>query len=97
MKQVYYPIVSICLPSKHDGLHSVNRYSAVMTQSERVIDVSEAVRRYILDNDPVVLSGRVHTFNAKALSLPDQVDHPGVVQVGAVSLEGKSQHNHFMT
>ncbi|MDG5501340.1 glycosyltransferase family 4 protein [Marinobacter sp. BGYM27] len=34
------------------GLHSVNRYSAVMTRGERIIAVSETCRRYILDNYP---------------------------------------------
>lgn len=34
------------------GLHSVNRYSAIVTCGERVIVVSEAVRRYVLDNYP---------------------------------------------
>lgn len=32
------------------GLYSVNAYSAVMTRGERVIAVSNAVRRYLLDN-----------------------------------------------
>ncbi len=36
------------------GLYSVNRYSAVMTRGERVIAVSETVRRYILQNYPRV-------------------------------------------
>lgn len=34
------------------GLHSVTRYSAIMTRGERVIAVSETCRRYILDNYP---------------------------------------------
>lgn len=34
------------------GLHSVSRYSAIVTRGERVIVVSEAVRRYIADNYP---------------------------------------------
>jgi len=32
------------------GLYSVNAYSAIMTKGERVIAVSETVRRYILEN-----------------------------------------------
>lgn len=34
------------------GLYSVSPYSAIMTRGERVIAVSETVRRYILDNYP---------------------------------------------
>lgn len=34
------------------GLHSVSRYSAIMSCGERVIVVSEAVRRHLLDNYP---------------------------------------------
>lgn len=34
------------------GLHSVNRYSAIVTCGERVIVVSEAVRRYVTENYP---------------------------------------------
>ena len=34
------------------GLHSVNRYSAIMTKGERVIAVSETVRQHILENYP---------------------------------------------
>lgn len=34
------------------GLHSVSRYSAIVTCGERVIVVSESVRRYVLDNYP---------------------------------------------
>ncbi|HEY9198153.1 MAG TPA: glycosyltransferase family 4 protein [Gammaproteobacteria bacterium] len=34
------------------GFYSVSRYSAIMTKGERVIAVSEAVRRYVLDNYP---------------------------------------------
>lgn len=36
------------------GLYSVNGYSAIMTRGERVIAVSETVRRYILENYPAV-------------------------------------------
>jgi glycosyltransferase involved in cell wall biosynthesis len=34
------------------GLHSVSRYSEIVTCGERVIVVSEAVRRYVLDHYP---------------------------------------------
>jgi glycosyltransferase involved in cell wall biosynthesis len=40
------------LVSTVHGLHSVNRYSEIVTCGERVIAVSEAVRAYILDNYP---------------------------------------------
>ncbi len=40
------------LVSTVHGFYSVNRYSAVMTQGERVIAVSESVRDYILKNYP---------------------------------------------
>lgn len=36
------------------GMYSVSRYSAVMTKGERVIAVSKAVRKYILENYPKV-------------------------------------------
>lgn len=38
------------LVSTVHGFYSVNRYSAVMTRGERVIAVSESIRRYILEN-----------------------------------------------
>lgn len=34
------------------GMHSVNRYSAIMTCGERVIAVSKSIQQYILDNYP---------------------------------------------
>ena len=34
------------------GLYSVNTYSAIMTRGERVIAVSETIKRYILENYP---------------------------------------------
>ncbi|MCP3662871.1 MAG: glycosyltransferase family 4 protein [Gammaproteobacteria bacterium] len=34
------------------GLHSVSRYSAIVTRGERVIAVSETVKRYILESYP---------------------------------------------
>jgi glycosyltransferase involved in cell wall biosynthesis len=40
------------LVSTVHGLHSVSRYSAIVTCGERVIVVSDAVRRYVLDNYP---------------------------------------------
>lgn len=40
------------LVSTVHGFYSVNRYSAIMTRGERVIAVSESIRRYILENYP---------------------------------------------
>ena len=40
------------LVSTVHGMHSVSRYSEIVTCGERVIVVSEAVRRYVLDNYP---------------------------------------------
>ncbi len=40
------------LVSTVHGFYSVNRYSAVMTKGERVIAVSESIRKYILKNYP---------------------------------------------
>lgn len=41
------------------GMHSVNRYSAIMGKGERVIAVSETAKRYLLDNFPEVDSSKV--------------------------------------
>lgn len=41
------------------GLHSVSRYSASVTLGERVVCVSEAARRYVLDNYPRVEESRL--------------------------------------
>ncbi len=41
------------------GFYSVSRYSAIMTKGERVIAVSDAVQRYILDNYPQVDPSRI--------------------------------------
>ncbi len=40
------------LVSTVHGFYSVNAYSAVMTRGERVIAVSESIRRYVLENYP---------------------------------------------
>lgn len=45
------------------GLYSVNAYSAIMTKGERVIAVSEAVRRYLLDNYPKLDSGTIEVIH----------------------------------
>lgn len=45
------------------GLHSVNRYSAVMTRGERVIAVSETCRRYILENYPTTQPDRIRLIH----------------------------------
>ena len=41
------------------GMHSVNRYSAIMGKGERVIAVSETAKRYLLDNFPAVDPNKV--------------------------------------
>lgn len=41
------------------GLHSVSRYSAIMTCGERIIVVSETARRYVLDNYPKADPARI--------------------------------------
>ncbi len=41
------------------GLYSVNRYSAVMTRSERIIAVSNTARDYLLENYPQVDASRI--------------------------------------
>jgi glycosyltransferase involved in cell wall biosynthesis len=41
------------------GMHSVNRYSAIMGKGERVIAVSETAKRYLLDNYPEVDPAKV--------------------------------------
>lgn len=42
------------------GLYSVSRYSRIMTRGEAVIAVSEASRRYILENYPTADAQRIH-------------------------------------
>jgi glycosyltransferase involved in cell wall biosynthesis len=44
------------------GLYSVNGYSRIMTCGERVIAVSDAARRYVLDNYPATEPRRVVTI-----------------------------------
>lgn len=46
------PLTRPRLVSTVHGLHSVSRYSEIVTIGERVIVVSEAVRNYVLDNYP---------------------------------------------
>lgn len=50
------------LVSTVHGFYSVNRYSAVMTRGERVIAVSESVRRYVLENYPQVPADRLRVI-----------------------------------
>lgn len=47
------------LISTFHGQHSVNRYSAIMTQSERIITVSNMMRDYILHAYPNVEPGKI--------------------------------------
>ncbi|OIQ82747.1 2-deoxystreptamine N-acetyl-D-glucosaminyltransferase [mine drainage metagenome] len=41
------------------GMYSVSRYSAIMMKGERVIAVSDTIRRYILNNYPEVPAARI--------------------------------------
>lgn len=50
------------LVSTVHGFYSVNRYSAVMTRGERVIAVSESIRRYVLDHYPQVPAERIRVI-----------------------------------
>jgi glycosyltransferase involved in cell wall biosynthesis len=45
------------------GFYSVNRWSAVMTRGQRVICVSESVRRYVLDNYPATPADRLRVVH----------------------------------
>lgn len=45
------------------GFYSVGRYSAIMTRGERVIAVSEPIRRYILDHYPATDPARVELIH----------------------------------
>lgn len=47
------------LVSTVHGLHSVNKYSAIMGCGERVIVVSETARHYILDNYPQIAPAKL--------------------------------------
>jgi glycosyltransferase involved in cell wall biosynthesis len=47
------------LVSTFHGQHSVNRYSAIMTKSERIITVSNMMRVYILHSYPDVDPGKI--------------------------------------
>ena len=55
------------------GPYTVNAYSAVMTKGERVIAISEFIRRYILDHYPEVLPGRIRLIH-RGVS-PEQFPH----------------------
>ncbi len=45
------------------GSYSVSRYSAIMTRGERVIAVSEHIRRYILNNYPATDPARIEVIH----------------------------------
>ncbi len=45
------------------GLHSVSRWSAIMTRGERVICVSESTRRHVVENYPHTPPGRLRVVN----------------------------------
>lgn len=44
------------------GFYSINRYSAIMTKGERVIAVSEAIKKYILENYPATDPARIQVI-----------------------------------
>lgn len=50
------------LVSTVHGFYSVNRYSAIMTCGERVIAVSDSVRRYVLDHYPKVPAAKLRVI-----------------------------------
>lgn len=64
------------------GLYSVKRYSAIMTRGERVIAVSDQVRRYILDNYPDAEPDRICVIPRGV----DRVAYPYGYQPGVVWL-----------
>jgi glycosyltransferase involved in cell wall biosynthesis len=45
------------------GPYSVNAYSAIMTHGERIVAISEFIRRYVLDNYPAVPAARVEVIH----------------------------------
>lgn len=53
------PLTRPRLVSTVHGLHSVSRYSEIVTCGERVIVVSEAVRRYVSENYPRCDTGKL--------------------------------------
>ena len=56
------PSTRPALVSTVHGFYSVNRYSAIMTSGERVIAVSESVKRYVLENYPRVPEKRIRVI-----------------------------------
>ena len=54
------------LVSTVHGFYSVNRYSAIMTKGERVIAVSESIKKYILKNYPSTPEGRIKVIHRGA-------------------------------
>ena len=51
------------LVSTFHGFHSVNRYSAIMTRTERIIAVSECIREHILQSYPRTDASRVQVIH----------------------------------
>lgn len=45
------------------GLYSVNKYSAIMTRGERIIAISEAVKRYILTSYPATPEAHIRLIH----------------------------------
>ena len=50
------------LVSTVHGFYSVNRYSAIMTNGERVIAVSDSIRSYILENYPATAAEKIRVI-----------------------------------
>ncbi|TKB27624.1 glycosyltransferase family 4 protein [Desulfopila sp. IMCC35006] len=71
------------------GFHSINFYSAIMTKGERVVAVSEIIKKHILDNyrvDPQIISLIYGGFDSRAFS-PDAVSVDRIRQL----------HNRWLT
>jgi len=56
------PVTRPRLVSTVHGFYSVNAYSAVMTRGERVIAVSESIRRYVIENYPQVTAAAIRVI-----------------------------------
>lgn len=72
------------------GFHSINWYSAIMTKGERVVAVSETIKRHILDNyqvDAQKISLIHGGFDSKAFA-PEAVSVDRVQQLRAKWLSG---------
>lgn len=85
------------------GFYSVSRYSAIMTRGERVIAVSDAIRRYVAENYPAVDPRRVEVIHrgVDPAAFPHgyrppaawadrwQADYPGLTGKRVLTLPGR--------